>query len=473
MKQIESINKLKELLFDNDQIETAFLYGSFARKTPSVNSDIDIATVITAEFEIDRLIKEIELKLAESVLKILKVDLRNKIVIYFKELPKAEIAFGASLSEHNRNYLGSEIPLEYIENSILFDKSNSAVTHFQEITKAKTGISPKEKDNLIEKFMYEFESCSNAHRRSDGYQFYFFYNIALQVAIQLHHLSKGKTKFNFLPKNFITEIVNKEEQNNFYELKGTMFLPEANNQKRRLLDFFYISIQNLVSEEKKKEIMIFCETLYSRDFLWNFRDISKHNPKIKKGLLYRTATMTLFQEESFFKEFIEEKKISTVIDLRADREVEENRYTKTSLENFKWIHAPFDPWNQSIEFQTTYHQGSNVEIAYRFFGMECKNSIKLAIEAILNENKATAIHCYAGKDRTGILIAMIHLLSGAELDTIYNDYLATEMDTKKEYLDIILDHIIQEGGIEKYLESCKLNQAQIMQLKNKILNGNN
>jgi len=105
--------------------------------------------------------------------------------------------------------------------------------------------------------------------------------------------------------------------------------------------------------------------------------------------------------------------------------------------------------------------------------MECKNSIKMAIEAILNENKATAIHCYAGKDRTGILIAMIHLLSGAELDTIYNDYLATEMDTKKEYLDIILDHIIQEGGIEKYLESCKLNQAQIMQLKNKILNGNN
>jgi protein tyrosine phosphatase len=139
----------------------------------------------------------------------------------------------------------------------------------------------------------------------------------------------------------------------------------------------------------------------------------------------------------------------------------------------KWVHVPFDPWNQSIEFQATHHQGSNVEIAYRFFGHECKNSIKITIEAILEEDKATAIHCHAGKDRTGIIITMLHLLSEADLEIIYNDYLATEMDTKKEYLDIILDIISKEGGIENYLLSCSINQAQIQQLKDKILNGNN
>ena len=473
MIQLEIINRFKEILLKNEQVETAFLYGSFARQTPTVNSDIDIATVTTNLFNVNTLIKEIETQFSENILKVLKVDLRNKIVIYFKEVPKAEIAFSLNIAENNRNYLGSEIPFENIESSILFDKSNKAQAHFQEITKAKTGITQQDKDNLIEKFIYEFESCSNAHRRSDGYYFYYFYNIALHVAVQLNHLSKGETKFNFLPKNFITEVLNNDEQKDFYNIKGSLFLPEANKQKRKLLDFFYTAIQNLITEEKQNEIILFCEAIYSRDFLWNFRDISKHNSKIKRGVIYRTATMTLFQEESFFNEFITSKKINTVIDLRADREVLENNYTQTSLEKLKWIHAAFDPWNQSIEFQATHHQGSNVEIAYRFFGHECKDSIKKTMEAILEEDRATAIHCHAGKDRTGIIISMLHLLSGADMNTIYSDYLATEMDTKKEYLDIILDIIKQEGGIDNYLLSCDINQTQIQQLKDKLLNGNN
>jgi protein tyrosine/serine phosphatase len=308
------------------------------------------------------------------------------------------------------------------------------------------------------------------HRRSDGYQFYFFYNIALQVAIQLNHLSKGQSKFNFLPKNFIANVLTKEEQKDFYSLKATLFLPEANQQKRKLLDFFYSSIQSLITIERLAEQKQFCETIYSRDFLWNFRDISLHNPKIKSGVIYRTATMTLFQNENFFEEFISEKKIKTVIDLRAEREVTESNYTENSLNNFAWVHTPFDPWSQSIEFQATHHQGTDIEIAYRFFSIECKNSIKEAVEAILQEQNSIAIHCYAGKDRTGIFISMLHLLSGAELEIVYNDYLATETDTKKEYLNIPLDIIKEKGGIEPYLIDCGLSANQISKLKQKLLN---
>ena len=180
--------------------------------------------------------------------------------------------------------------------------------------------------------------------------------------------------------------------------------------------------------------------------------------------------MTLFQNENFFEEFISEKKIKTVIDLRAEREVTESNYTEGSLNNFAWVHTPFDPWSQSIEFQATHHQGTDIEIAYRFFAIECKHSIKKAVEAILQEQKSTAIHCYAGKDRTGIFISMLHLLSGAELETVYTDYLATETDTKKEYLNIPLDIINEKGGIELYLIDCGLSANQISQLKQKLFN---
>lgn len=473
MEQLKIINELKQLLLENKHIETAFLYGSFARQNPTVNSDIDIATVVKEDFEVDELLSAIHKHFSTRLLKTLRVDLRNKIVLYFNELPKAEIAFSQNISEHGRNYLGSEIPMDKVSSSILFDRTENALHHFQKITEEKESIKETSKaaetSNLVNKFVYEFESCSNSHRRSDGYHFYFFYNIALQVAIQLNHLSKGQTKFNFLPKNFIASVLTKAEQKDFYSLRGSLFLPEANEQKRKLLDFFYSSAESLVTSEKLTELKQFCETIYSRDFLWNFRDISLHNPKIKSGLIYRTATMTLFQNENFFEEFITEKKIKTVIDFRAEREVAESNYTESSLKNFIWVHTPFDPWNQSIEFQATYHQGTDIEIAYRFFAIECKHSIKKAVEAILKEQNSTAIHCYAGKDRTGIFISMLHLLSGAELETVYNDYLATETDTKKEYLNVALDIIKHENGIENYLLSCGLNESQLSQLKQKLL----
>jgi protein tyrosine/serine phosphatase/predicted nucleotidyltransferase len=472
MKQYDRIKQLREILFANINIESAFVYGSFARKTHSVNSDIDIAIVVKNNFNVDDFLNELKNHFSEILMKSLKVELRNKVVLYFKELPKVEIAFSQNFREYDRNYLGSEIPYENIEDTILFDKSHNILQHFQEITKSKIGINKKEIYNLIDKFLYEFESCSNSHKRSDGYQFYFFYNIALHVAVQLNHLSKGETKFNFLPKNFITNTLKKDKQKNFYEMKGTLLLLEANQQKRKLLDFFYDSLQNLISKEEFEDIKQFCEAIYNRDFLWNFRDISLHNPKIKKGIIYRTATMTLFQNENFFESFIQDKKIKTVIDLRAEREVEESKYSENSLSNFSWIHAPFDPWNQSIEFKTLYHQGTDIEIAYRFFVMECKQSIKKIVDAILEEQNATAIHCFAGKDRTGIVVSMLHLLSNAQIETVYNDYLASEMDTKKEYLDIVLNFIEQQEGIETYFVNCGVSQSQIEQLKNKLINGN-
>jgi hypothetical protein len=292
----------------------------------------------------------------------------------------------------------------------------------------------------------------------------------LQVAIQLNHLSKGHSKFNFLPKYFIANILTKEEQETFYNLKGTLFLPEANQQKRKLLDFFYTAIEPLVMHEKLEEVKQFCEWLYSRDFLWNFRDISTHNPKIRSGRIYRTATMTFFQNENRFDELLYEKQIHTVIDLRADSEIEELPYHEQTLLKFKYIKAQLDPWNQPEWFKEKHHQGTNEEIAYRFFAIGCNDKIKNAMEAIINEEAGSvAVHCFAGKDRTGIFISMLHLLADTPLEIIYADYLASEVDVKLSRFKLVLDIINEKGGIVPYLISCGLTEIQIIKLKNRLL----
>jgi protein tyrosine/serine phosphatase/predicted nucleotidyltransferase len=478
MKQFKTIETLKSIYPNVNGLQVALLYGSFGRNEGNPNSDIDIQILVDENFQsqnmIDVLIKEFETEIQY----ISEIKLRNKIVVYFKNQPKVEFAICKSLEEINRNYLGSEITV--VANTIIFANENwkgiidEYLQGIVEKRNSENNAKNTEKaiSELIEKFTYEFENCSNLHRRSDGFQFYFFYNIALHVAVQLYQLSTGETKYNFLPKNFLSRILRKEEERTFRELKGTLFLPDANQQKRKLLDFFYIAIKNLVSDKRQEELKQFLEWIYSRDFLWNFRDISANNPKIKSGMVFRTATMTLFQDEPFFEKFLSDKQIKSVVDLRAEREIIDLPYNENALSLFKYIKAPFDPWNQSIEFQATHHNGTNIEIAYRFFAIECKSSIKNTFEAIINEQNATAIHCHAGKDRTGIVVTLLHLLSGADLNLVYADYLATEMDTKKEYLDIVLNIIIEKGGIVPYLIYCGLQQTQVEQLKHKLLNEN-
>lgn len=201
----------------------------------------------------------------------------------------------------------------------------------------------------------------------------------------------------------------------------------------------------------------------------NFRDISTFNPLFKKGKIFRTSTLSLFPKEQDFQAFLQAKNITQIIDLRAEREVWGNPYSLQNLVYFQYIHAPFDPWAQSLEFQNTHNTGTNAEIAYHFFMLECQNSIKKVMEILAENEGATAIHCYAGKDRTGIIAILLHLLVGAEYDTILQDYLASEMDTSEKLFQIVWKEIENKGGIYGYLQSCNLSLTQIQSLKEKLI----
>ena len=477
MIQLKKIDQLQKMFPNVIGIDVALLYGSFGRNEATPNSDIDIQLLVNKDFETSILKDQLQKLFHNEIQTIREVAMRNKVVVYFKSQPKIEFAIYTNIAEIDRNYLGSEITdfsqtVLYQRVPQLYDIGSYLAQLIRDYNNNKTE-QQKEKQitDFVDKFIYEFESCSGMHRRSDGYQFYFFYNIALQVAIQLNHLSKGHSKFNFLPKYFIANILTKEEQETFYNLKGTLFLPEANQQKRKLLDFFYTAIETLVTSKKIEEVKQFCEWLYNRDFLWNFRDISTHNSKIKSGRIYRTATMTLFQNENRFDELLNAKQIKTVIDLRADKEIEELPYHEQTLSKFKYIKAQLDPWNQPEWFKEKHHQGTNEEIAYRFFAIGCNDQIRNAMEAIINEELGSvAVHCFAGKDRTGIFISMLHLLADTPMEIIYSDYLASEVDVKISRLNLVLDIITEKGGIEPYLLSCGLSDNQISKLKQKLLN---
>ncbi len=472
MTHWENLNKLKILFPFIKGIDAAVLYGSYARNDAKVNSDVDIQIIINNEFEISAFIQQIKNNFHEDdVLTINYVSLRSKVVLYFKNMPKIEFALCSSINELKRNYFGSEVTS--VNDTILFERCPETTT-LKYILEDYANNTPEEVPEyknvvgLINKFIYEFENSSNMHRRSDGYQFYFFYNIALHAAIQLHNLSRGISRFNFLPKYYLVNSLNEEERNDIYLMNGSLFLPEANQKKRKLLDFFYKSMEKL-NPERLPEIKQICEWIYERDFFWNFRDVSTHNKLIKPGNLFRTATLSIFQQDYHFRDLIQNKGIRTIIDLRSDREIDKLPYNADSLLNINYVKCQLDPWNQPEWFKRDFNFGTNEEIAYRYFAIGCREQFKKAFETMLNNSiGASVIHCFAGKDRTGIFISLIHLLSGASLETIQTDYLASEVDVDIHRLNLVLEIIQNEGGIVSYLHNCGINQKQIELFKQKF-----
>lgn len=467
MKQTEIINKLPAIFAECKGIKVALLIGSFARNQYTFKSDIDFSLWIEEKFKPEKLISLLE-RLLPNVLKIIKVDLRNRIVVYFKDCPKLELVWYNNLSEIDRNFLGSEI--DNPADSIVYMQNNLDVDIEKYLHKIiaikKQDLSGNNIENIVkeltDKFILEFEAASNSHKRSDSYKFYFSYNIALQVAVQLYYLSLGKIEHYYVPKRFAT-ILNKEEQESFRDLNGTLYLPEANKKKRDLLMFFYKAIERLKihTDEEIKAIKEFLEFVYSRDFIWNFRAVSVLNTSAKINKIFRSSSLTRYQEEPFFADFIRQHKINKVVDLRDDDEYAENPYSESSLSLFEHLHLVIDPRNQSKEFIDKYHYGTDIQIAYRHFALEHRHIFKALFEKIDPEKDIFLIHCHAGKDRTGCIVALIELLLGESIENVQRDYLESEMDTDVENLNAFLEVIEQEGGVERFLLNCGINQERI------------
>lgn len=465
------ISKLKKLAPEVPALRAMLLIGSCGRGMFSANSDIDVQLLVEEQFDPSDFSKLLQQEFSIYGAIVRHCTLRDKLTVYFEQYPKIDIGIFRKLPDINRNFIGSE--LHDIARIALYlcPKEKASITQHLEglLNIGRPKIGDKEIDALIERFVCEFESASTMHRRSDAYQFYFYYNIALQCVVQLASIAHGVTSFNFLPKKFNTQC-DHNEQRQFGQLAGTLFLPDSNKLKRLILDYFYSLVEKL-SPNKFKEIEEFCEMVYRRDYFWNFRDLALHISDIAPKHIYRSSALCLVPEQEKVLDLLRKYNIKTIIDLRAINKDLENSertfrkedgpsYSSELLEGRNYVLADLDPWNQPQSFiESEYYTGTNAEIAYRFYIVGCKPQICKIMKAIIESSGPVLIHCSAGKDRTGIVAAMLALLAGSNEEIIIRDYLASEQDTK------------EEKGIECYLKECGLTESQIQILKQKLRHG--
>lgn len=165
----------------------------------------------------------------------------------------------------------------------------------------------------------------------------------------------------------------------------------------------------------------------------NFRAIGNikntDGRSLREGIFYRSAHLHKLKKKSF-DEF-GKLGITEIIDLRNSKEIFEKPDHLPNGITYKKYSAFEDEGDQLSQARKLVLKGKvNASDAdkrmidfYREYVTENPETIKTIITEILDSDKPILYHCTAGKDRTGIVTALILTILKFDKDTIYNEYL--------------------------------------------------
>ena len=117
--------------------------------------------------------------------------------------------------------------------------------------------------------------------------------------------------------------------------------------------------------------------------------------------------------------------IRTVIDLRSTKELalEHDPFTRSELAEVARLHLPL----LSAEFWTTWHRRMSPHEADVLALETSRPNVAALVSAIGNAPEGgVVIHCHAGKERTGLAMAVVLALVGVDRDAINADHVASD-----------------------------------------------
>jgi protein-tyrosine phosphatase len=228
----------------------------------------------------------------------------------------------------------------------------------------------------------------------------------------------------------------------------------------------------------------------------NFRDLgglrTTDGRTVKWGRIFRSDNLAKLGAKEFGK--FNDLHIQSVYDMRTNQEIEGREDQLPS--NVKYIHAPVVKDNEGqiaqLRKQVIGGKISEAEAQnqtagfYRDAVTVNLNSLRAVIEHIIESNEPVLYHCSAGKDRTGIVSALILSILRVDRQTLVNEYLMSnfyrrmktekmlgkakfariikpKMDLKaievfmtvdKEFIDATFDEIDKKyGGIAPFIKN--------------------
>lgn len=243
---------------------------------------------------------------------------------------------------------------------------------------------------------------------------------------------------------------------------------------------------------------------YDFESVLNFREIDGFYPgnvdPSKKKIIFRSANLDSISKSDIKK--LHQHKIKTIIDLRAEHERKKN---SRKIDNIERLSFPLDFERSTREKLYPYLKKRNSEkiiadisnALYLEIFEASGNIVKDILEILLSPDRCPLIiHCQAGKDRTGIISAIIQLALQAERESVIKDYMKSNdflvpyfkkvlfrrkilslgffpadrvlyaITLRQRNIESILDRIYNDyGGIEAYLDFIGFDNTKLSKLR--------
>ncbi|SEM11708.1 protein-tyrosine phosphatase [Chryseobacterium taichungense] len=167
----------------------------------------------------------------------------------------------------------------------------------------------------------------------------------------------------------------------------------------------------------------------------NIRNIDGRT--LKEGKFYRSANLHKLKKKSFTQ--FESLGIKEIIDLRNSKEIaqkQDNLPDDILYKNYSAFEDEGDQLDQARKLVLKGKvNGADADKRmidfYKDYVTENPEMIRKIITEILESDRPVLYHCTAGKDRTGIITALILSILKFDKNTIYNDYLMSNNYRKK------------------------------------------
>lgn len=177
---------------------------------------------------------------------------------------------------------------------------------------------------------------------------------------------------------------------------------------------------------------------------YNFRDVGGYpvdGGETRSGKLFRADALGRLGDAG--RESLSELGVRVVIDLRDDFEVDS---LPDDLDGLDVDVLRLPVFEGSGASQATI--GATLVDLYEKIVLQHRDVVVRALGEIADTgDEPVVVHCTAGKDRTGVVVALALLAVGVDRETVLDDYAATQANLAGEWLDGMLA-LVRGYGVE-------------------------
>jgi len=216
----------------------------------------------------------------------------------------------------------------------------------------------------------------------------------------------------------------------------------------------------------------------------NTRDLGGYRMKdgtlTKEGVILRSDVQYYPSEEDF--EYLKVRGITTIIDMRGQRDVDRKPSGFAGKDGFEYFNFQLDEGSGVPEFMEA--------VPKSYMKIASAKAVQDVFQCIANAKAGVMFNCTAGKDRTGVVSAILLLHAGISDKDIIDNYVLTK-EYGKERLELVhknfpeIDMNIvtpckmfmeeflrlfrgKYGNTENYFKRLGLNDKEIKRLRKKL-----